>query len=68
MSGRRILPLDTDLTSEQACEKFLEQGNLVCVPSDSYGETKAAYVRCSFANDMKILQNAVEKFSNVVLK
>lgn len=62
------IKIDTDLTSEQACEKFLEQGNLVCVPSDSYGETKAAYVRCSFANDMKILQNAVEKFSNVVLK
>src|SRR5699024_6476243 len=31
------IKVDTDLTSEQVCEKFLEEGNLVCVPSDSYG-------------------------------
>ena len=62
------IKVDTDLTSEQVCEKFLEEGNLVCVPSDSYGETKAVYVRCSFANDMKILRKAVEKFANIILK
>lgn len=59
--------VDTDLNSEQICDKFLREENLVCVPGTSYNEKGAVYVRCSFANDIKILQEAAEKFANIIL-
>lgn len=55
------LQVDTDKSADEICKLMLDTGQIVGVPGTAYGEYNATYIRCSFANSMEVLQEAVKQ-------
>jgi len=53
----------TGLDSESFAQHLLEEENVAVVPGDAFGPSGAGYVRCSYANSMENIQEAVRRIS-----
>lgn len=51
----------TGLTSEEFCERLLEQEKVAVVPGNAFGESGEGFVRVSYAYSLKHLMTAVER-------
>ena len=53
----------TGLNSEDFAQRLLEEEHVAVVPGDAFGPSGAGYVRCSYANSMKNIEEAVHRIS-----
>ena len=51
----------TGLTSEEFCNKLLEDQKVACVPGNAFGESGEGFVRISYAYSLEELKIAMEK-------
>ncbi len=51
----------TGLSSEEFAQKLLEEEHVAVVPGDAFGPSGAGYVRCSYANSLQNIQEAVTR-------
>lgn len=50
----------TGLTSEQFCERLLDEQNVACVPGNAFGEAGEGYIRVSYAYSIDEIKKALE--------
>ncbi|MDG1754949.1 MAG: aminotransferase class I/II-fold pyridoxal phosphate-dependent enzyme [Rhodothermales bacterium] len=53
----------TGLNSEDFAQQLLEAEHVAVVPGDAFGPSGAGYVRCSYANSLSNIQEAVKRIS-----
>lgn len=53
----------TGLSSEDFAQGLLESQKIAVVPGDAFGQSGAGYVRCSYANSMANIQEAVRRIT-----
>ena len=53
----------TGLNSEDFAQRLLEEEHVAVVPGDAFGPSGAGYVRCSYANSMVNIEEAVHRIS-----
>ena len=53
----------TGMTSEDFCEKLLEEEHVAVVPGNAFGECGEGFVRVSYAYSLKHLMTAVERIT-----
>lgn len=51
----------TDLSSEEFAQRLLEEEHVACVPGDAFGPSGAGYLRCSYANSLENVNEAVKR-------
>ena len=51
----------TGLSSEEFCEKLLDEQNLALVPGSAFGDAGEGYVRISYAYSIEQIKKAIEK-------
>ena len=51
----------TGLTSEQFAQELLQAEHVAVVPGDAFGPSGSGYVRCSYANSMDNIEEAVRR-------
>ena len=56
----------TGLTSEEFCQKLLEQQRVACVPGTAFGSCGEGHIRCSYATSIDKLSIALEKMETFV--
>ena len=54
------------LTSEEFCQKLLEQQRVACVPGTAFGACGEGHIRCSYATSIDKLSIALEKMETFV--
>ena len=54
----------TGLSSEDFCEKLLEEENLALVPGNAFGDAGEGYVRISYAYSLQEIKLAIEKLEH----
>ncbi len=54
----------TGMTSEEFCEKLLEEEKVAVVPGDAFGDSGEGFVRVSYAYSLKHLMTAVERITH----
>ena len=54
----------TGMTSEEFCEKLLEEEKVAVVPGDAFGASGEGFVRVSYAYSLKHLMTAVERITH----
>ena len=54
----------TGYTSEEFCEKLLEEENLAVVPGDAFGESGEGFVRISYCYSISHLMDAVQRLES----
>lgn len=58
----------TGLTSEQFVTGLLEEERVACVPGDAFGPSGAGYIRCSYANSLENVEEAVRRIARFAAK
>lgn len=58
----------TGLTSEEFCERLLDEENVACVPGNAFGESGEGFIRISYAYSLKHLIEAVKRMESFVNK
>ena len=58
----------TGMNSEDFAQGLLEEEHVAVVPGDAFGPSGAGFVRCSYANSMENIQEAVMRISRYVEK
>lgn len=58
----------TGLSSEEFCERLLDEENVACVPGNAFGECGEGFIRISYAYSLKHLTEAVNRMENFVNK
>ena len=53
----------TGLTSEDFAQALLEEEHVAVVPGDAFGQSGAGYVRCSYANSLSNIEEAVRRIT-----
>jgi aminotransferase len=53
----------TGYTSEEFAQRLLESEKVAVVPGDAFGPSGAGYIRCSYANSMANIQEAVQRIT-----
>ena len=53
----------TGLTSEAFVTQLLDEEHVACVPGDAFGPSGAGYVRCSYANSLENIEEAVRRIT-----
>jgi aminotransferase len=56
----------TGLTSNQFCEKFLQEEKVAIVPGNAFGECGEGFVRISYAASMENIREAMKRLKNFV--
>lgn len=56
----------TGLSSEEFCEKLLDEENLALVPGNAFGEAGEGYVRISYAYSLEEIKRALSKLENFI--
>ncbi len=54
----------TGLTSEEFCQRLLQQEKVACVPGTAFGPSGEGHIRCSYATAIDKLNLALEKMSH----
>lgn len=58
----------TGMTSEEFCERLLEEEKVACVPGNAFGKSGEGYIRCSYAYSIDSIEKALERISRFVEK
>ena len=58
----------TGLSSEDFCEKLLDEENLALVPGNAFGDAGEGYVRISYAYSLQEIKQAIEKLEHFLSK
>lgn len=58
----------TGLTSEQFVTGLLEEERVACVPGDAFGPSGSGYIRCSYANSLENVEEAVRRITRFAAK
>lgn len=58
----------TGMTSEEFCEKLLQDQKVAVVPGTAFGESGEGYVRCSYAYSVAELKEALSRIEKFVKK
>lgn len=58
----------TGLSSEEFVTRLLEEERVACVPGDAFGPSGAGYVRCSYANSLENVEEAVRRITRFARK
>ena len=53
----------TGLSSEDFAQRLLEEEHVACVPGDAFGPSGAGYLRCSYANSLENVTEAVRRIT-----
>ena len=54
----------TGLSSEEFCERLLDEENLALVPGNAFGDAGEGYVRISYAYSLDEIKAAIEKLEH----
>ena len=57
----------TGLSSEDFAQELLQEEHVAVVPGDAFGPSGAGYIRCSYANSMANIEDAVTRISRFAL-
>lgn len=58
----------TGLTSEEFCERLLEEEHVAVIPGTAFGESGEGFIRCSYAYSIENLQTALKRIEKFVKK
>ena len=58
----------TGLSSEEFVTRLLEEEHVACVPGDAFGPSGAGYIRCSYANSLENVEEAVRRITRFARK
>ncbi len=58
----------TGLSSEDFCERLLDEENVACVPGNAFGNCGEGFIRISYAYSLKHLTEAINRIENFVNK
>ncbi len=58
----------TGMTSEEFCERLLEEEKVACVPGNAFGESGEGYIRCSYAYSIDSIEQALERIGRFARK
>ncbi len=58
----------TGLTSEDFAQELLEEEHVAVVPGDAFGPSGSGYVRCSYANSLENIEEAVTRITRFAKK
>ena len=58
----------TGLSSEEFCERLLDEQNLALVPGNAFGEAGEGYVRISYAYSIDQIKKAIEKLETFLVQ
>lgn len=53
----------TGLTSEEFCERLLDEQNVACVPGNAFGDAGEGYIRVSYAYSIDEIKKALERIT-----
>ena len=53
----------TGLSSEDFAQRLLKEEHVACVPGDAFGPSGAGYLRCSYANSLENVTEAVRRIA-----
>ena len=53
----------TGLSSEEFAQRLLKEEHVACVPGDAFGPSGAGYLRCSYANSLENVTEAVRRIA-----
>jgi aminotransferase len=53
----------TGLSSEDFAQRLLQEEHVACVPGDAFGPSGAGYLRCSYANSLENVEEAVRRIA-----
>ena len=54
----------TGMTSQEFCEKLLDEENLALVPGDAFGQAGEDYVRISYAYSLEQIKEAIGRLEH----
>lgn len=58
----------TNMTSQEFCEKLLQEEKVAVVPGDAFGESGEGFIRCSYAYSIENIQEALRRIERFVKK
>ena len=58
----------TGLSSEEFCQRLLDEENLALVPGNAFGQEGEGYVRISYAYSLEQIKQAIERLENFLKK
>lgn len=58
----------TGMTSEEFCERLLEEEKVACVPGNAFGESGEGYIRVSYAYSIDNIEKALERIGRFAKK
>lgn len=58
----------TGLSAEEFAQELLQEEHVAVVPGDAFGPSGTGYVRCSYANSMENIQEAVHRIARFAAK
>lgn len=56
----------TGMTSEEFCQKLLEEEHVAVVPGTAFGESGEGFIRCSYAYSIENIQEALKRIEKFV--
>jgi len=56
----------TGMTSQEFCEKLLQEEKVAVVPGNAFGESGEGFIRCSYAYSIENIQEALRRIENFV--
>ncbi len=56
----------THMTSEEFCERLLEEEHVAVVPGNAFGESGEGFIRCSYAYSIENIQEALKRIERFV--
>ena len=58
----------TGMTSEEFCNKLLEEEKVAVVPGNAFGESGEGFIRCSYAYSIENIEEALKRIARFVEK
>lgn len=58
----------TGLTSDEFCEKLLEEEHVAVIPGTAFGECGEGFIRCSYAYSIENIQTALKRIEKFVAR
>lgn len=58
----------TGMTSEEFCERLLQEEKVAVVPGNAFGDSGEGFIRCSYAYSIENIQEALKRISHFVEK
>jgi len=56
----------TGMSSQEFCEKLLQEEKVAVVPGNAFGESGEGFIRCSYAYSIENIQEALKRIENFV--